>query len=122
MQFNLEVSFRVGMFARWTVGQPGAQGAGVTGTHGMGVRTPRAADVADATVGLARDVHIPKGMILTMGTLSRMFAAGILLDIVRLAGKTTKVLGANPKLHCRVAPDTTCIDMQLLLLLILPFL
>jgi hypothetical protein len=48
----------------------------------MGVRTPEAAVVAEATVGFAREVHIPKGMILTMGMLSMMFAAGILLERV----------------------------------------
>ena len=37
------------------VGDPGAQGAGMTGTHGIGVRTPSAAAVAAATVGFAGD-------------------------------------------------------------------
>lgn len=32
---------------------PGVQGATIKGTHGMGVSTPIAADVAVATVGLA---------------------------------------------------------------------
>jgi hypothetical protein len=47
-----------------TVGEPGTHGAVVAGMHGMGVKTPRAAAVAEATVGLARDVHIANGKIL----------------------------------------------------------
>ena len=47
--------FSVGMFASRTVGDPGDQGAGKTGVQGIGVKTPNAAAVADATVGLAND-------------------------------------------------------------------
>ena len=89
--------------------EPGVHGAVVTGMHGMGVRTPSAAAVAEATVGFAIDEHIPKGRILTMGTLSIIFAAGIKLVMVLLVGKTTSELGAKPKLHMSVAPMQTCI-------------
>ncbi len=44
-----------------TVGEPGVQGVTVTGTQGIGVRTPNAADVAEATAGLLMELHIPKG-------------------------------------------------------------
>jgi len=70
------VLFNAGMLPRITVGEPGVQGAAVAGTHGIGVSTPMAAEVAEATLGLASDVHMPNGRILTMGTLSIMFAAG----------------------------------------------
>src|SRR5579862_9800699 len=40
---------------------------GMLGIHGMGVKTPSAAAVAAATVGLAGDMHMPNGMMLTMG-------------------------------------------------------
>jgi hypothetical protein len=93
------------------VGAPGAQGAGVTGIHGIGVSTPIAADVAAATVGFAMLLHIPNGMMLTMGTLSMMFAAGMLPVIILLTGNTTNVLGARPNEHCRVAPEQTCMGM-----------
>ena len=43
-----------------TVGQPGTHGAGMLGTQGIGVNTPPAAAVADATCGLAGLLHIPK--------------------------------------------------------------
>lgn len=59
-----------------TVGAPGAHGAGVTGTQGMGVNTPKAAAVAAATVGLEGELHIPKGGMLTIGLPSMMVAAG----------------------------------------------
>ena len=59
--------FNAGKLAMSTVGEPGTQGATVLGTQGMGVRTPRLAAVAEATVGFARDWHIPKGMMLTIG-------------------------------------------------------
>ena len=35
---------------------PGVQGATITGMQGMGVRTPIAADVAEATMGLLSDL------------------------------------------------------------------
>jgi hypothetical protein len=35
--------------------------------HGMGVSTPIAAAVAEATSGLAGDIHIPNGIIFVIG-------------------------------------------------------
>jgi hypothetical protein len=51
-------------------------GAGVTGTHGMGVRTPSAAAVAEATTGLAMERHKPNGTMFTIGLLSIMLPTG----------------------------------------------
>ena len=65
------------MLAIMTVGAPGAHGATVTGTHGIGVSTPKAAAVAAATIGFEGELHIPNGGMLTMGLLSIMFAAGV---------------------------------------------
>ena len=67
MQFNFDVSFSAGMFANRTVGDPGTHGAGVAGTHGIGVRTPIAAAVAAATIGVDGDWHIPNGITFSMG-------------------------------------------------------
>jgi hypothetical protein len=50
-----------------TVGEPGTQGAVVAGTQGIGVSTPLAAAVADATVGFATELHIPNVGILLIG-------------------------------------------------------
>lgn len=54
---NLDVLFNAGIGPTITVAHPGAHGAAVTGMHGIGVNTPRAAAVAEATVGLDGVVH-----------------------------------------------------------------
>jgi hypothetical protein len=70
-------SVRAGRLLMSTVGFPGAHGATVTGTQGIGVKTPMAAAVADMTVGFAGELHMPKGSILTHGMLSMIVAADI---------------------------------------------
>src|SRR5688500_10825662 len=67
MHISFDVWFSTGKLEIITVGAPGTQGAGVTGMHGIGVSTPSAAAVAAATLGLARQVHAPNGMMLTIG-------------------------------------------------------
>jgi len=69
----------------------------------MGVRTPEAAEVAEATVGFARLVHMPNGKMFTNGLLSMMFAIGV-APTTRLVGRTSKEDGATPMEHMRVAP------------------
>jgi len=61
MHMHFEELFKAGIFPIMTVGDPGTHGATVLGIQGIGVSTPSAAAVAEATVGLARDVHIPNG-------------------------------------------------------------
>jgi hypothetical protein len=85
---------------------PGDHGA-VTGTHGIGVKTPNAAAVAEATVGLVSVVHIPNGGMLTIGALSAMFAPGTPSIMTRETGRTLSVLGAIPKEHINMAPVAT---------------
>jgi len=63
------------------VGAPGTHGAVVAGTQGMGVSTPKAEEVAAATVGLASDLHTPKEGMLLMGAKSMVVAAGLLSTI-----------------------------------------
>ncbi len=108
VHMHLLVSFRAGMFAISTVGDPGAHGAAVTGTHGTGVGTPRAAAVAAIKAGFAGALHIPKGGMFTIGLKSMMLAAGLFSTITRLTGRTISDDGAIPKLHCIIAPMTTC--------------
>lgn len=74
MHANFEELFSAGELLSNTEGLPGAQGAVVAGTHGMGVKTPLAAAVALATCGFAIEEHIPNGITLTIGTLSMMLA------------------------------------------------
>lgn len=45
------------------------------GTQGIGVKTPKAAAVADATCGFAIEVHIPQLPIFIMGAVSAMVPA-----------------------------------------------
>jgi len=67
IHIHMEVSFKAGILPIMTVGAPGVHGPGVAGTHGIGVRTPAAAVVAVATVGLTRLWHIPKGIMFSIG-------------------------------------------------------
>jgi len=80
------------------------QGDGVTGTHGIGVSTPNAADVVAATAGFAGLVHIPKGIMFTIGMWSIIFAAGWFSVRTRFTGRTTNELGASPIVHIIDAP------------------
>jgi hypothetical protein len=110
VHWQVQVLSSAGMKPSKTVGAPGFQGV-VTGMQGIGVNTPDAAAVAEATVGLLGVVHMPNGMMFFMGTKSMMFAAGWLPDSTRFSGVTTKVDGATPKGHVRMAPLTTWIGM-----------
>jgi len=94
------------MLAISTVGEPGIQGAGMIGVQGMGIKAPKAAAVADATAGLASEVHIAKGRMFKKGTLSIMLAIGMLVE-TRFFGKTISDEGAAPKEHCNEAPPHT---------------
>src|SRR5437016_6046610 len=76
LHISFDWSLSAGMLPIRTVGDPGTHGAVVTGTQGMGVKTPRAAAVAAATVGFDGELHMPNGGIFTMGALSIMVAAG----------------------------------------------
>ena len=89
---------------------PGFQGV-VTGTHGIGVSTPRAALVAAATVGFARLVHMPNGGIFTSGTQSAIVAAGRPSMTTREAANGANDAGAIPKLHWINAPSTAFCGM-----------
>ena len=98
LHISLLVLFRAGFPAISTVGLPGAHGAEIAGTQGQGVRTPRAAAVAEATVGFARDVHIQNGRIFVNGLLSIIFAIGACVTVL-FVGSTVSAEGAIPKLH-----------------------
>jgi hypothetical protein len=102
LHISLELSLSAGILATITVEAPGAHGAVVTGMQGMGVNTPIAADVADATIGFASDWHIPNGMIFAIGILSIMLAIGVVVLTIFL-GRTVRELGVVPKLHLSIA-------------------
>lgn len=108
---QVELLSIAGMLAINTVGTPGIQGAGITGVHGIGVKTPRAAAVAAITVGLAILIHIPKGGMFTNGLLSMMVADGKLLAVTLPVGSTLRTLGATPNVQVSAAPVVTCMAM-----------
>ena len=70
----------------------------------MGVKTPIADAVAEATDGLAMDWHIPQEGMFTMGLLSMILPIAIFIHFGREGSITENVLGAIPKLHCSIAP------------------
>jgi hypothetical protein len=106
IQVHIEELFSAGIPPSMTVAEPGVQGATVTGTHGIGVKTPRAAAVAEATVGLASDMHMPKGGMFVVGMLSMILAAGAPI-MVLFVGRTFSALGAAPKVHIIMQPEVT---------------
>src|ERR1700721_1071066 len=87
MHIRVKVLSSVAMSPSITVGAPGTHGATVMGMHGIGVSTPIAAAVAAATIGLAGDMHMPNGMMFTIGTLSSSFASGIYTATPLCAGR-----------------------------------
>jgi hypothetical protein len=107
---HFELLSSAGIFATITVGQPGTQGV-VTGTHGIGVKTPKAAAVAAITSGLEGLLHMPNGIMLVIGAKSMMLAAGMLLLFTKLVGSTIKSDGATPNVHINCAPMVTCIPI-----------
>ena len=106
VHMQVQVLFSAGMPPIIVVAAPGVHGDVVTGMHGMGVSTPRAAAVAEATVGLAIDMHMPKGGILVMGIKSMMLAAGA-VALTLFTGNTLSAEGAIPKVHIMTAPEVT---------------
>jgi len=107
---QVEVLLSAGMPPIRQVGEPGVQGA-VTGIQGMGVRTPSAAAVAAATVGLAIDMHMPNGGMFTIGAQSMIVAAGV-PAMVLLTGRTLRAEGATPKEHIIMAPAVTSCGIE----------
>jgi hypothetical protein len=89
-----------------TVGAPGVQGVSVIGMHGIGVNTPMAAAVAEATSGFAGLMHMPNVGMFSIGTKSMMVAAGI-PPAVTVPGVGMKEAGAAPNVHVIIAPPTT---------------
>jgi hypothetical protein len=106
MHVQVETLSNAGMPPSITVAAPGAQGATVFGIQGIGVNTPNAAAVADATVGLASDMHTPNVGMFTIGLLSMMLAAGA-PQLTLLAGSTLSALGAAPNVHIIIEPAVT---------------
>ena len=94
-----------------TVGTVGIQVPAMAGTQGIGVKTPMAAAVAAATVGLAGDWHIPKVGILAPGAQSLILAMGIILPVT-LGRITMREHGATPMVQVIIAPIVTAVAIE----------
>ena len=114
LHMHFDTLSSAGMLAISTVDAPGTHGALVAGMQGMGVNTPSAAAVAATTTGLAGELHIPNGRMFIMGLWSMILAAGGPSANTLLAGRTTSVDGASPKVHCIMAPMETWLGIGLL--------
>ena len=110
MHVQVHVLFSAGMFLIFTMVAPGVHGAAVLGMHGIGVSTPSAAAVADATVGLEGDMHIPNVPMFIIGLESMMFAAGA-PALTMFVGRTVNVPGAAPNVQAIIAPVVTSCGM-----------
>ncbi len=95
------LSFSAGSFPTKTVGSPGIQGAGSTGTQGPGV------PVAMIKVGHKGDEHKQNGATFTYGLLSIMVAIGLLSVNTSLIGSTVSIEGAIPIVQVIIAPLET---------------
>src|SRR5690349_7684181 len=95
LQMHWDPAVSAGLFPINVVGAPGVHGADVAGMQGIGVSTPSAAEVAAATCGLARLMHIPNGGMFTIGALSMIVAAG-LFPINTVGLIELRVAGAAP--------------------------
>ena len=91
-----------------TLGEPGVQGAGVLGTHGIGVRVPMAAAVAAAVAGKAGERQTPKGGMFAIGLWSRMLPASMYPDFT-IFGVAMNVDGAAPIVQRICAEVTACL-------------
>ena len=107
MHIHLLLLVSMGFPPAVMVGAPGTQGAVVAGIQGMGVSTPKAAEVAAATVGLAGDLHTPKEGMLLIGAKSMVVAAGLLSTMTIWPGRTVRGAGAAPIVHWSKAPVVT---------------
>lgn len=111
LHMSLQLLLSAGILAMRTVGEPGNQGEEVTGMQGIGVKTPKAAAVAAATIGLEGELHMPKGNIFNIGTWSIMLARGILC-ITLFLGNSINELGATPNEHDNMAPPVTACPIE----------
>ena len=107
-QINLHELSNVGMPPVNTAVLPVIQGETVIGMQGMGVRTPIAAAVAAATVGLARLMQVPKVGMLAMGV-KFMMVPTCRVAVTMALGVTISEEGAAPKVQDIMAEVTqTC--------------
>ena len=75
--------------------------------QGMGVSVPRAAAVAAAVGGKAKERHKPNGAKFTIDWWSLMLAWGCLAKYMVRVGNTVNLAGLVPIVHFIIAPEQT---------------
>lgn len=103
---NVEPCIRQGVEHTVICGATGVHVPTVTGVQGCGVSTPIAAAVADATAGLAIELHNPIGVILAPAAQSFIVAVGLPPVSTFVAEVAFKVPGDIPQVQTMVAPVT----------------
>lgn len=103
----ISVAVTTGIAPSNTFGAVGIQGATGIGIHGIGVRTPKAAAVAAATIGFAGLIHNPNGATFAIGAIAIILAAGMQSVSVSDVGNTINAEGAAPNEHIVMAPIDT---------------
>lgn len=103
MQFRQELAVKIGPTIPMAVvdGIHGPRGIGI---HGAGVKTPNAAAVNAAVIGLAILIHTPNGFTFKNGIKSTHEPIGPVGVIIIESGKNVNGVGATPKLHFTNAP------------------
>jgi len=103
LHMQVEVLFKAGILAIKTVGEPRGPWRHKPRDTWHGVKTPMAAVVAAATVGFDGLIHIPKGMMFTMGhIIHNVCRAGLFSVSTRLTAAQPgwKALRKKTALQC----------------------
>src|SRR4051812_3343595 len=106
-QLQVDPETSAGTLPSSVFGAAGIHGPATVGMHGIGVSTPSAAEVADATVGLDRLLHMANGGMLVAGAMSEITPAGRPSTITFEDADGMKVAGAAPNEQLSIAPMTT---------------
>ncbi len=106
--WHVDPAVNTGTPAETTFVEPGCHGPVGTGMHGIGVRTPIAADVAAATAGFAGETHIPNGGMFATGSVSMIFATSCPPAVTgEPVGIAVRGAGVAPIVHDSMAELTT---------------
>ena len=114
VQIALQLLSRVGKPPVKTAELPVIQGDTVIGMQGMGVKTPKAAAVAAATVGFAILLHIPKVGMSAIGVKFMIVPTCIMAETMAI-GVAFNVAGAVPKVQLIMAVVTQTCGIALLI-------
>jgi hypothetical protein len=104
VQFNVASVFTKGLPPTSTVAENGIHAPTIIGVQGCGVKTPIAAAVAEETAGFAIELHMPNGVMLTLGTVLSEQTTTLFSASTPCSGITLSGVGAAPKEQHRETP------------------